>query len=92
MKLKFFFHNFQAANVTKLFLKMLLQLNGMTLEKAYAISEIYPSPASLKTAYTKITSSKGERLLANLTFGKYNKMIGVVLSKIIYNLFTLEEF
>lgn len=71
---------------------MLIQLNGMSVEKACAIVAKYPSPAVLKEAFAKNTPSQGEKLLGKLTFGKYKKIIGSVLSKTVYDLFTMEKF
>lgn len=64
----------------------------MSVEKACAIVEKYPTPSLLKNAYITYSQQQGEKLLANVTFGKYNKMIGAVLSKVVYNLFTRESF
>lgn len=64
----------------------------MSVEKACAIVEIYPSPRILKDNYNRNTPAQGEKLLAKITFGKYNKCIGPVLSKIVFDLFTMEKF
>lgn len=78
--------------VSDLFIKMLLQIKGMSVEKACAVVEHYPTPALLKQAYELNTASQGEKLLAKITFGAYNKTIGCVLSQIVYGLFTKEKF
>ncbi|CAH1176746.1 unnamed protein product [Phaedon cochleariae] len=78
--------------VTDLFVKMLLQLKGISVDRALAIVEIYPTPATLRQAYSENTGIKGEKLLAPIKFGKFKKAIGPTLSKTIYQLFTSETF
>lgn len=75
-----------------MFIKMLIQIKGMSVEKACAIVDIYPSPRILKETYNRNTPTLGERLLAKVAFGKYNRTIGPVLSKVVYDLFTMETF
>ncbi|KAF5289464.1 hypothetical protein FQR65_LT11837 [Abscondita terminalis] len=78
-------HNFK---VRELFIKQLLQLSGMSVEKALAIVEKYPTPKILYTEYQNSSETVGENLLSNLQFGKLKKKIGPVISKVIYQLFT----
>ncbi|KAF5301832.1 hypothetical protein FQA39_LY10617 [Lamprigera yunnana] len=78
-------HNFK---VKELFIRQLLQLKGMSVEKALAIVEKYPTPLLLYRAYQNISQSCDENLLANLQYGKLNKKIGPVISKVVHKLFT----
>ncbi|CAH0558741.1 unnamed protein product [Brassicogethes aeneus] len=74
--------------VKDLFIKSLLQIRGMSVEKALAIVEKYPSPRMLFEEYKLISESSGEKLLANLQFSSSKKNLGAVLSKTVYQLFT----
>lgn len=71
---------------------MLLQIKGLSVEKCCAIVDVYPTPRLLKEAYAANTPAQGEKLLSKITFGKYNKTIGPILSKVVYDLFTVEKF
>ncbi|XP_076250613.1 mus81 structure-specific endonuclease subunit [Rhynchophorus ferrugineus] len=74
-------------SVTDLFTKMLIQVKGMSVERALAITKIFPTPTVLKQKYTELSIVEGEKLLANIKFGSSGKSIGIVLSKIIYQFF-----
>ncbi|XP_018576396.1 crossover junction endonuclease MUS81 [Anoplophora glabripennis] len=78
--------------VSDLFVKMLIQIKGMSVDRALAIVDQYPTPALLKKAYDENPGGKGEKLLASIQFGDCNKNIGPLLSKIVHQLFTLESF
>lgn len=78
--------------VSDLFIKMLIQIKGMSVDRALAIVNKYPTPALLKKAYDENPGVKGEKLLATLQFGDSSKCIGPTLSKIIHQLFTLKSF
>ncbi|KAG5898581.1 hypothetical protein JTB14_016593 [Gonioctena quinquepunctata] len=78
--------------VSDLFVKMLIQLKGMSVDRALAIVEVYPTPVLLQRAYSENPGDKGEKLLAQIEFGKYKKKIGPLLSKTVHQLFTSETF
>lgn len=71
---------------------MLIQIKGMSVDRALAIVSKYPTPALLRKAYSEHPGVKGEKLLASIQFGDCNKNIGPVLSKIVHQVFTLEFF
>ncbi|KAK5649653.1 hypothetical protein RI129_000682 [Pyrocoelia pectoralis] len=73
--------------VQELFVRQLLQLKGMSVDKALAIVEKYPTPRLLYMAYEETTESDGENLLSALHYGEVNKKVGAVTSKVIYQLF-----
>lgn len=79
-------------SVSDLFVKMLLQLKGMSVDKALAIVEVYPTPLLLHKAFENCDSNNGAKLLSDIQFGKFKKKIGPQLSKILYQLFTFETF
>lgn len=78
--------------VKDLFVKQLLQLKGLSVDKALAIVEKYPTPRSLILAYRNNPGVEGEKLLATIPYGKLRKNIGAVISRTIYQLYTQEKF
>lgn len=73
-------------------MKQLLQLKGVSVDKALAIVEKYPTPRSLIFAYRDNPGIQGEKLLATIPYGKLRKNIGPTISKTIYRLYTQEQF
>lgn len=76
------------SSVNETFAKQLLQISGLSAEKALAISSMYKTPACLFEAYDNcaMTSDK-EKLLAKLKYGKLERNLGPVLSKQIHQLY-----
>ncbi|PSN46179.1 Crossover junction endonuclease MUS81 [Blattella germanica] len=70
-----------------MFIKQLVQLNGMSVAKAQAIVNSYPTPRVLMAAYQEVGAA-GEKLLATIRYGPMKRMIGPVISKSIYQLYT----
>lgn len=68
------------------FIKILLQIKGMSFDRAFAIIDKYPTPAILFKAYNDITETAGEALLADLRT-KNGLKVGPKLSKIVYQFF-----
>lgn len=75
-----------------MFIKQLLQLKGVSVEKALAIVEKYPTPRSLMLAYRDNPGAKGEKLLSAITYGKLRRNLGPAISKILFQLYTQEHF
>jgi len=75
--------------VREMFAKQLMQLKGVSTERALAITQNYPTPCLLLAAFNRCYSSNGkENLLSNIEFGKNKKKIGNAISKqvsILYN-------
>ncbi|KAI0229358.1 Crossover junction endonuclease MUS81 [Lamellibrachia satsuma] len=81
----------KAMTVTEMFAKQLLQLHGMTGEKALAVTQTYPTPAGLLEAYSSNQSKKQkEELLAAICCGPLHRPLGVPLSKTLYMLYSTE--
>jgi len=75
--------------VTEMFLKQLLQIKGVSLAKAKAITEIYKTFHDLNSAYDECSSQKEkEVLLAQVKFGERSANIGPAISKLIYNYYS----
>jgi crossover junction endonuclease MUS81 len=77
----------QALRVQDLFIKQLLQLHGVSVEKAQAIVAQYPTPRVLMAAY-QAKGSAGEKLLANIRYGSLDRHIGPVISRTIHQFYT----
>ncbi|CAL7940361.1 unnamed protein product [Xylocopa violacea] len=73
--------------VSEMFVRHLLQLKGMSVEKASAIVERYPTPRVLIEGFQN-SDGNGELLLANINFGDKKRLIGPTISKTIYQLYT----
>lgn len=78
--------------VQDLFIKNLLQLKSISLEKALAIIEVYPTPRRLRVAYKNLSKSEGEKLLSSIKFGKLKKNIGPIISKTVYQLYNMPVY
>lgn len=69
---------------------MLLQLKGLSVEKALAITITYGTPRLLMKAYEKLSVKEGELLLAKLKFNNFTPTVGPAVSKTVYKLFSKE--
>ncbi|KAJ2951150.1 hypothetical protein O0L34_g5542 [Tuta absoluta] len=77
--------------VTETFIKLMLQLKGVSVEKALAIAKVYSTPKALIQEYENCSQKQGETLLANLKYGNLNKNVGPMVSKAIYKFLVWEE-
>lgn len=84
------FFPFQNLKIHEMFVKQLVQLKGLSAEKAVAITQKYPTPRDLMAAFKK--SENPEMLLSNLPYGLTNRNIGPTISKAIFSLYTNERF
>ncbi|KAJ7360130.1 Crossover junction endonuclease mus81 [Desmophyllum pertusum] len=75
--------------VSEVFAKQLMQLNGISPDKAVAILEKYPTPKRLLDAYEEQDSVVKDRelLLSALKCGKNQRTLGPSLSRLIYQLY-----
>lgn len=74
--------------ISDIFAKQLLQLRGITAEKAASIIKLYPTPKSLLMAYQEKKEEKEKiDMLKNIEFGMKKRKLGPVLSKNIYNFY-----
>ncbi len=78
---------FQPLSVTMMFAKQLMQLNGLSGEKAEAIVKHYPTPSLLIDAF-KAAGPSANTLLANIEFGKSKRKIGLSISTLLAKLYT----
>lgn len=74
--------------IKDLFVRQLLQLKSLSLDKALAIIDQYPTPTNLRDAYRDCTNIEdAENLLATIKFGKLKSSIGSTISTIVYKLY-----
>uniref|UniRef100_A0A8C5MNM4 Crossover junction endonuclease MUS81 n=1 Tax=Leptobrachium leishanense TaxID=445787 RepID=A0A8C5MNM4_9ANUR len=78
----------KAQTIRDVFARQLMQISGLSSDKATAIIEIYSTPASLMVAYEHcVTTEEKEKLLSNVKFGKLQRNLGPVLSRTICQLY-----
>ncbi|XP_021370598.1 crossover junction endonuclease MUS81-like isoform X2 [Mizuhopecten yessoensis] len=82
----------KALTVREMFGKQLIQLNGMSAEKAKAVTDKYHTPSLILEAYDNCVSVKDkENLLSNIKSGKAMRNLGQNLSKQIYQLYCTKQ-
>ncbi|XP_052895115.1 crossover junction endonuclease MUS81 [Anopheles moucheti] len=79
-------------SVRNIFMKQLLQIKLLTIEKVNTIVEKYPTPQCLFLAYTACSSETERQRMLNLPYGPMKRMIGEKLSKIICHLMMSERY
>lgn len=82
--------SFQTFKVGEMFIRQLLQLKGMSVEKAMAIVERYGTPKVL-IASLQSCEKNGEQLLADIEVGDKKRQLGHSISKAVYQLYTMNE-
>lgn len=65
--------------VQEMYIKMLLCIKGMSLEKAIAVTTVFPNFNS----FHEVSSQEVVTRLANATFGKFNRKIGLKMANLI---------
>lgn len=76
--------------IRDLFMRQLVQLKTLSIDKAVAITEVYPTPRDLILAYRKCANKhEAMNLLADIRFGIFQKPIGAPISQALYNLYSL---
>ncbi|XP_078062674.1 structure-specific endonuclease subunit MUS81-like, partial [Mustelus asterias] len=81
----------RAQTVKEVFAKQLMQINGISGEKAVAILRHYDSVASLMKAYEECPTVGGrEKLLSNIKCGNTQRNLGPTLSKTVSQLYCTE--
>uniref|UniRef100_A0A673AE11 Crossover junction endonuclease MUS81 n=1 Tax=Sphaeramia orbicularis TaxID=375764 RepID=A0A673AE11_9TELE len=74
--------------VREVFARQLMQISGLSGDKAAAILEQYSTPHSLLTAYEKCSSgAEKENLLSSIRYGKLKRNLGPALSRTVYQLY-----
>ena len=68
--------------------KQLLQLEGLSVENAVAITEMYPTPKLLSEAFMEAD----KKLLSEVVAGKSNRKIGRTVSKMLHQFYSNYSF
>ncbi|XP_004520819.1 crossover junction endonuclease MUS81 [Ceratitis capitata] len=77
--------------VREIFVQQLLQLHSLSLEKALAIVEVYPTPRLLLDAFERCTTEKeAQLLLGKIKCGPLQRPFGDKLSQTIYEFYKTE--
>lgn len=78
----------KSLTVAELFVKQLLKLHGLSVDKAKAITDLYPTPSSLLKEYDLCENEKDkENLLSSIKFGKSGRSLGPAVSRVLYMLY-----
>ncbi|XP_055012710.1 crossover junction endonuclease MUS81 isoform X1 [Boleophthalmus pectinirostris] len=74
--------------VREVFARQLMQISGLSGDKAAAIIQEYPTPHSLLTAYDRCSNDlEREKLLSSIRCGKLKRNLGPALSRTVYQLY-----
>ncbi|XP_022171158.1 crossover junction endonuclease MUS81 [Myzus persicae] len=74
--------------VRDMLIRQLLQIRGLSVHKAFAIVEQYPSPKLLINAFKR---SGNPLLLANISYGIPIKTVGPAISKTLFQIFSAND-
>lgn len=79
--------------VGDMFVRQLVSLKSLSVEKALAITERYPTPQQLFQAYARcFDEHEAIDLLTNIRCGKLKRPLGSTISKIIYDFYNLASY
>lgn len=79
--------------IRDMFNRQLVSLKTLSIDKALAITEIYPTPRSLISAYDRcFDESEAVNLLADIPCGKLKRPLGTAISQAIYKLFNSNSY
>ncbi|KAF7655447.1 hypothetical protein LDENG_00055940 [Lucifuga dentata] len=74
--------------VREVFARQLMQISGLSRDKAAAILQRYSTPHSLLMAYERCSSeAEKEKLLSSIRYGKLQRNLGPALSRTVYQLY-----
>lgn len=79
--------------IRDMFNRQLVSLKTLSIDKALAITEVYPTPQSLISAYDRcFDESKAMNLLADIPCGKLKRPLGSTISQAIYKLYNSKSY
>lgn len=79
--------------IRDMFNRQLVSLKTLSIDKALAITEVYPTPRSLLSAYDRcFDESEAMNLLTNIPCGKLKRPLGTTISQIIYKLYRAKSY
>lgn len=74
--------------VRDMLIRQLLQIRGLSVHKAFAIVEQYPSPKLLINAFRR---SGNPLLLSNISYGIPIKTVGPAISKTLFQIYSAND-
>ncbi|XP_029382452.1 structure-specific endonuclease subunit MUS81 [Echeneis naucrates] len=78
----------KSQTVREVFARQLMQISGLSGDKAAAILEQYNTPHSLLSAYERCAGeAEKEKLLSSIRYGKLKRNLGPALSRTVYQLY-----
>lgn len=79
--------------IRDMFNRQLVSLKSLSIDKALAITEVYPTPRSLISAYNRcFDESEALNLLASIPCGKLKRPLGSTISHIIYKIYRAKSY
>lgn len=79
--------------IRDMFMRQLVSLKSLSVDKATAITTIYPTPQSLMRAYYRCFDDfEAANLLANIPCGKLKRPLGATISQTIHKLYNSESY
>lgn len=79
--------------ICDMFNRQLVSLKSLSIDKALAITEVYPTPRSLISAYNRcFDESEALNLLASIPCGKLKRPLGSTISHIIYKIYRAKSY
>lgn len=79
--------------IRDMFNRQLVSLKTLSIDKALAITEVYPTPRSLISAYDRcFDENEAMNLLVNIPCGKLKRPLGTAISHTIYKLFNAHSY
>ncbi|XP_031625049.1 crossover junction endonuclease MUS81 [Contarinia nasturtii] len=79
--------------IRDMFNRQLVSLKTLSIDKALAITEVYPTPKSLLSAYQRcFDENEAINLLANIPCGKMKRPLGATISQTIYKLYNSNSY
>lgn len=79
--------------VRDMFMRQLVSLKSLSVEKATAITSTYPTPQCLMRAYYRCSDDlEAANLLANIPCGKLKRPVGATISQAIHKLYNFKSY
>lgn len=79
--------------IRDMFMRQLVSLKSLSVEKATAITAMYPTPQCLMRAYHRcLDDLEAANLLANIPCGKLKRPLGATISQAIHKLYNSKTY
>lgn len=75
--------------INEMFIRQLMQIHGMSYDKAAAITVLYETPNQLVEKYRNLSTEKEkEELLSKIKFGLTERNLGIAISRVVYKVYS----